>query len=592
MSRAYQRFKTEVLDADAAYARDGDAAHLRRIAERLATLPDTVGDPPISRVRWAVSGWVTRRRLISRPGLRRANPGWSIQVERIRRPDVQSTDRQRLGFRVSATGREDASPFKFVLTGGEAATPSSAEVRAQVRKFGWPFRRRGTPTAYIEDVTRSPFADERPDRWVDALVCEYPSRLWAFADSADGEPWRPRFIRALEASASERWLDRYRLTVGATSLEARSDLLGLSVRRPIPHDAAPVDGLPIPRLHREGDVVRSLGVGSMAPAPGTDWLTVDDAMVQGGGTVWSGRELICYELAADPSNEAVAGQWNHLFGSRANPGLALLQAAIASPTTLTEGILIGGRADENWYHWLVDYLGRVLEIPAEVAPDVPILVSDRVPLSGLQALRELTDREIVALDPTLATRIGRLHVAAPVVQLVDDPRIGWAEGFALRVPALRRLRDRWGLTEPASSEGRRIFLSRRSGIRRGLENEAALVDIAEAAGLEILDPAALTFAEQRELFANSALVVGGSGAVMANYLFLRPGAEVVALTSRQLWDFVMPAALAQVAGASFRYLTGPSSLELADVRNRTEWIHAPFSIDPALFRQQLALRPA
>ena len=585
MSRGYRRFKAEVLDADAAFAKDGDQGHLRAIAERLRGLPEST-DAPIADLRWTISGWSTRRRLVSRAALRRENPGWTIRLRRIRRRDIGAWPWQRPGFRVCATGSASLPAFRFVLADGEA-TPASAEVRDRIRRLAWPLRRRGTPTAYIEDIARGLDADDRPDRWIDALVCEHPSALWDFANSTEGAPWRRRFAEAVDTGVAERWADRYRLLLGGSSITPRSDLVALRVRRPIANDPAPIDGLPIPRLHREGDVVRPVPSSTIAPAPGSTWITVDDALIQAGGTVWSGNDLICYELAADPRNEAVAGQWNHVFGARANPDVALLQPAPPAPATLPEGILIGGRADDNWFHWMVDYLGRVLEIPAEIAPDVPILVSDRVSQAGLDALRELTDRVIVPLSASSASRIARLHLTAPVVQQIDDPRVAWASSFALRLPALRMLRERWGVSAAKAGDGRRVFLSRRSGIRRGLDNEAALADVARSCGLEVVDPATLTFTEQRALFLDSALVAGGSGAVMANYLFLRPGAEIIALTSRQLWDFVMPTVLAQVAGASFRYLTGPSAIRLSDVKNRTEWIHANFSIDPHLFRSEL-----
>jgi len=585
VSQSYQHFKAEVLDADAAFAQDGDPEHLRAIAGRLRTLPASI-DAPITDVRWTISGWSTRRKLVSRAALRHENPGWKIRLMRIRRRDIGAWPWQRPGFEVCASGSTSLSPFRFVLAHGEA-TPASVEVRAQIRRFMWPLRRRGTPTAYIEDIARAPDAAGRPDRWIDALVCESPSALWAFANSAEGEPWRTRFAEAVCAGASERWSDRYRLILGGTSLQPRSDLIALSVRRPIANDPAPTDALAIPRLCREGDIVRPSPSEVIAPAPGSTWLTLDDVRIQGGGTVWSRDDLICYELAADPRNEGVAGQWSHLFGSKANPDLALLQVAPQAPGIVPEGILIGGRADDNWFHWMVDYLGRTLEIPATIPPDIPILISDRVSQAGLQALRELTDREIVPLDASSASRVGRLHIAAPVVQQIDDPRLAWAGSFALRLPSLRRLREHWGASGMASRDGRRIFLSRRSGVRRGLENESELAEVARSCGLEVVDPATLTFAEQRALFLDAALVAGGSGAVMANYLFLRPGAEIIALTSRQLWDFVMPAVLAQVAGASFRYLTGPSTISLSDAPNRTEWIHANFSIDPDLFRREL-----
>jgi len=587
----YQRFTSAVLEASASYARDGDPAHLREIAAQLATLPSG-DDVPAAELRWSIVGWTARGGLVTASALSRANPDWTIRLRRAPRPDVSSSRWRRVGFRLSATGSAAAAPFRFVLARGALATPSNADVRTQMHQLGWPINGEGTPTVYIDDVTRSPVVDDRPGRWIDGLVNRWPAALWRFADAPEGVAWRERLARGIDDGSSTHWSDRFRLTLGTRSLEPRSDLRALRVTRPIPHDPSPVDGLEIPLLQRDGDVVEPVGSGRMAPAPGRDWLAIDHAWIQGGGTVWSDSELICYELAADPANDSVAGQWEYLFGSMANRSLSLLQKSAESPASIPEAILIGGRADENWYHWLVDYLARVLEIPDGIAADVPVLVSSRVPRSGLQALRELTERPILMRNPSLTTRVDRLHVAAPVVQLLDDPRVPWADGFALRAPALRRLRERWGVAGSASPDGRRVFLSRQSGIRRGVLNEPELVDVARSAGLEILDPARLGFAEQRAMFQEAALVVGGSGAVMANYLFLRPGAEVIALTSRQLWDFVMPAALAEVAGARFRYLTGPSSSTLSEARNRSEWIHAPFSVEPELLERTLAELPS
>lgn len=586
MTRDYEQFCSAVIEALGDYARDGDSRHLQTVASAFAALPDPHDSHPAD-VRWRVVGWSGRTASVSARTLGRENPGWRIRVRRAARPDIATGRWRRPGFEVIATARYTAKPFRFVVADDAGATPSTSAVRSEMRELGWKIRGKGSPAVYIDDITRSPVVDARADRWIDGLVSEYPGELWEFADSSEGAAWRERLAKALEVAASPHWADRYRLTLG-TGYAVRSELRLLKVSRPIAHDHAPPDGLEVPLLERHGDIVLSRGSGRTAPAPGTTWLAVEAVVLEGGGTVTSGDKLVCYELAADPSNAFVAGQWSHVYGAKSNTGLALVERAIESPDEIAEAILIGGRADENWYHWLVDYLPRILEVPERIPANIPVLVSSRVPAQGLEALRELTRRPVLIRDPGIAMRVGLLHVAAPAVQLLDDPRIPWENGFALRPSSLRRLRDQWGIDETPAPNGRRIFLSRRSGIRRGIGNEAELVEVAESAGLEIIDPARLSFAEQRALFGEASLVIGGSGAVMANYLFLRPGTKVVALTSRQLWDFVMPAALASLVGADFRYLTGPSSVALADVRSRSEWIHAPFTINPALLEVTLA----
>jgi hypothetical protein len=74
---------------------------------------------------------------------------------------------------------------------------------------------------------------------------------------------------------------------------------------------------------------------------------------------------------------------------------------------------------------------------------------------------------------------------------------------------------------------------------------------------------------------------------MANYLLMRPGSKVIALTSQQLRGFVLPAALAAVAGCSFQYILGRSDVRKKMVRDANHWIHADFTVDEAAFATTL-----
>ena len=92
-----------------------------------------------------------------------------------------------------------------------------------------------------------------------------------------------------------------------------------------------------------------------------------------------------------------------------------------------------------------------------------------------------------------------------------------------------------------------MFL-RRGTKARTVKNQKVIEKLLSRRGFEVVDPSTLTLPEQRELFSSAEIVVGASGAVMTNYLFMRPGSAVIALTSRQLFDYLPPATLAQVSG--------------------------------------------
>jgi len=322
--------------------------------------------------------------------------------------------------------------------------------------------------------------------------------------------------------------------------------------------------------------------------PSTEWLHLEDALIQDGGTVLVGDSLVLYEEAADPRNDFVAGQWDTVYGSQSHPEAALVRLKEPSEERIAEGILLAGRSDGDWYHWLIEYLPRVLMIEPDLPPDIPLLVTRRTPESGLAALRAITDRPLVSFDPETLQSVGRLHVVAPPVQVLDTTRVPWSEGIRLNPQPLRALRTAWGLTDDPVVGGRRVFLSRRSA-HRGLLNEKALVDSAIAHGLEIVEPGTMTFEDQLELFSSASLVVGASGAVMANYLMMSRGSRVIALTSEALTSFVLPAAIAAVAGVGFAYVSGPTSTTLAESGTRNNWMHSDFSIDPTVFSEALSL---
>lgn len=345
---------------------------------------------------------------------------------------------------------------------------------------------------------------------------------------------------------------------------------------------------PRPVHHRGRDRVTYRAGLETLPVPFQRWLHVKDATVQDGGTVVAGDHLIVYDPSADPRLDFVAGQWDSVFGSRVRPDRVLVRLRDKSPQRIPTGVLLAGRNDANWYHWLIEYLPRVFQFDESIPADAPLIVTSRTPRNGIEALNAVvTDREILVVDAALAHEVGELHVLAPPVQVLDTTRVPWAHGLSMNPVPLREFRQRLGLvSRNLGGNGRRIFL-RRTSQRRGLSNESELAEIARGLGLDLVDPAALSWREQVELFSSSSLVVGAGGAVMANYLFMTPGSRILALTSDSLEDFLLPAAIGDISGAIFSYVTGSNDSPLEDHLMRNSWLQSTYSIPPARFQRAL-----
>lgn len=596
---AFEEFERAVIEPVHRFWRDHDQRWLEAssavLEELIDQLPETT--PPATSQVVVVSGWTSRRhgyRLTSRV-LAAANPGYRVRLTRHDRPDAPRSrrlDGLRLGFHVEAEAPLDAPLFRFGLgssRGGltvlPGSSPESVLAMADFIPESSPDQEH-PPRGNVDNIQHYPqYASDRAASWFSALVHRNPVEIIELAERDD------RMAQLAAAAmrtfdSAPRWAARMSLVASGRDATESADFTAVGVRR-VEASVPRANGGTVPDLVPDGNLLRAVVGERPMPVPSSAWLHLTDAVVQNGGTVLHDGDLVVYERSADPVLDIVAGQSPTVFGSVAHPEAALVLENPPADEVITEGILLAGRNDFNWFHWLIEYLPRVLAVDDSIDPAVPVLVTNRTPSTGIQALEALTTRPIAVLDADLAYRVGTLHVMPPQVQVVDSTRIPWAEGLSLNPDALAALRRAWGVDSRSDEPARRIFLHRSSS-HRGVVNQDELVVVARELGLEVIDPIDLSWDEQRDLFASAKLLVGASGAVMANYLLLRADARVLALTSAALSDFVLPAALAQAAGATFTYLVGPSASELSDHDVRNAWLHSDFSIDVEDFRSAVS----
>lgn len=599
--QAYRKFESTIVQLVQDFWRSNDIADLdaavqQFVTEGLLAAPQHDGHLAATSFR----GWVAKRPglIVSLRALRSLNPDYRILLNRHSRPDVDLVLGGRgraTGFIVHAIGIVSAPPFIFGvsdlrrrLSGLEASTPLVAADLAGFwprngQKLTGPYRPCDrAPMGYIDALSRAPLATSDKGTWIAELVARHPAEMFEIVQHSNDDAFAAATATHTNGLLSgSEWDDRFAMLVKGTPPTPVSNLVPHSVWRPTEQNKIGVDTTPAPRPHGEHrDGVWSFHDGpELLPVPSQEWLEIDNATIQNGGTVLAGGGLIVYEAAADPTLDFVSGNAGSIYGSRIRRDRALVRVFDTAEETIREGILLSGRNDDNWYHWMIEYLPRVLQIDASIDADVPLLVSTRTPPTGLEALRTLTDRPISMVDAATAQRVERLHVLAPPVQILDTTRIPWSEGLSLNAAPLLEMRRRWGFGEHSlNGRGRQIFLHRASA-RRSIVNQAELAQRASDMGLELVDPSLLSWRDQAELFSSSSLLVGASGAVMANYLAMQPGSRILALTSEALSDFILPAAIAGLCGVTFTYLTGPNTSQLSDHPQRNYWLHSGYRID-------------
>lgn len=538
--------------------------------------------------------------------LRKINSGYRVNVKKRKRPDVDKdlgSPGLAIGFVVRARGPVNLPPFAFGVSdheGNFCPLKASHPIAEEGLESFWP--RNGqeinvttpgdarTPLGYIDAVAQIPSASSDESTWFAALVNRFPAEVLEVVQySGDPILAAAAAVHVDGVQSNAEWADRFGMLAGERPHGRRSDLIPFDIWRPAVNRGTSVTTTPVPRPERvrHGDVWVYRSGPEPLPVPDQQWLFVEDATIQDGGTVLAHDRLIVYEGSADPILDFVSGQWESVFASTLHPDRALARLREKSPERIPEGVLLSGRNDDNWYHWMIEYMPRMFQIDSSVPSSAPFIVSSRTPPSGIAALERFSDRQIVVVDAAFAHDVARLHVLAPAVQVLDTTRVPWSRGLSMNAAPLLEFRRQLGLADHRlGGRGRQVFLQRTSS-RRGLTNQPELAEIAGRLGLELVDPSGLSWRDQIELFSSSSLVVGASGAVMANFLLMSPGSRVLALTSDSLADFVLPAALASISETAFSYLTGPNKSALEDHLSRNNWLQSSFSIRPKQFERAL-----
>jgi hypothetical protein len=235
-----------------------------------------------------------------------------------------------------------------------------------------------------------------------------------------------------------------------------------------------------PSLTRHRDVV----------VTGRDWLPIKDgevALLVHSPAAYFEKKHAVQDLIATPQGvRAHTGPIRDLCGT---------------------SILIGG--SQNHYHWLVDYLPRLL-MARQVMPLPRILLHEPTAVQRESLARVGVDRW-ETVQPGESVRCEDLWIPSLLARnTVAHPA----------VPALLRA------AFPADSTGpkRKVYFSRRDATSRALVNEAEL--IAAVPSYETHIATGLDFQQQVNLFASAHSVLAVHGAGMANMVFCAPGSRV------------------------------------------------------------------
>lgn len=310
---------------------------------------------------------------------------------------------------------------------------------------------------------------------------------------------------------------------------------------------------------------------------------VRNALVTGGtNLVMTDDSVIChdlYDFTHDYTSEELNGRtfiWPH------RQRIAWLMRT-TSAGELDRAACFTDACAPNYAHWMTEVLPRInLFCHAEESPEVPLIVNAGLHRNLMESLRTVAGdkREIVALPTGASIKVGGLSLTSVTGYVPFERRSnrlknhshGRFSPFALL--SLRQyLQERLGAASGPSI--RRVFIKRNSGIRN-ITNAREIEELLVVRGFSVVEPEFLTHTQQVALFSNADVMVGATGAAMANLIFCKPTAKIIIMiptyrhTSYWYWQNI-----ACAVGNRINYVLGKTT------RTSASGIHSDFRINPS-----------
>lgn len=251
---------------------------------------------------------------------------------------------------------------------------------------------------------------------------------------------------------------------------------------------------------------------------------------------------------------------------------------------IKEGILLSCDHDNNYFHWLIECLPKVMLLDALLEfKEVPLLIPRGLHKNLEEALQRanINKRSLIYLEPNSAYQIERVIYPSALSRIIDryqgspifNVDIVLSHKWISKVGRLLR-----GNIKDYEKPWRKLYLARRKGLRI-LKNEDRLETVLLKEGFEIVELDSVTLGDQISLFSQVALVVAPSGAALTNMLFCQPGTNVIILMSNhETTNFYFWSNLGAINNLNITIIAGERVFRLTDYWS----VHDDYLIDTNL----------
>lgn len=246
---------------------------------------------------------------------------------------------------------------------------------------------------------------------------------------------------------------------------------------------------------------------------------------------------------------------------------------------IEKGIHLTKDHSKNYFHWIIEVLPR-LSLVNSVSKDVPILVNSNLPPQFYEVLKLFNkdNRQIIKLRANKNYLVKKLYYPSRLSVVNDNYKQPIYHKDAIYSPeGIKFVRDTVlnSLNYNNKKGKRKIFISRSGSDYRQLLNSNEIEELLIDKGFEVVFPEKLSFHSQVKIFSEAEIIIGQSGAGMANFIFAPFDCQVIVMMSdAKENNFQLFNALAIASNISMKFVIGK---HMSSGSKYT--IHADFRID-------------
>ena len=242
----------------------------------------------------------------------------------------------------------------------------------------------------------------------------------------------------------------------------------------------------------------------------------------------------------------------------------------------------------NYFHWIIECLPR-LSLISELDKNIPLLVDAHIQPQAFEALVLINtdNRPVIKLLRNKSYAIKKLYYPSQLSVVHDNYFLPHYEKDAVYSPkAINFVRNTvlQRLNIDAPQPRRKIYLSRKTSHYRQLLNTTEIENFLVTQGFEIIFAENLSFYAQVQLFSEAKIIIGQSGAGMANFIFAPKECNVLMmLNDMPHSNLHLFGAIATVLDLNLEFLLGKTALILPCIPA----MHADFHVDINLLANYL-----